>query len=184
MSPLARAGAFLTGAIAVVAGLGSGNAWLNGHFKSSIVYFMGLVILALAGVIVAVLAFHSLAGRYRQWHWFLYISIQVFTILLISTLLSLLTTTKFTNYFMAYFFVFIAVIPILGLLYQLDKVNNKSCPMCCERIKSRARICHHCGSRLASAGWPPFRPRLAAKPPGRLERTLSRPFRRRRQWQP
>jgi hypothetical protein len=157
LSP-AKAAAFVTGSLAVATALGSGVAWLNDRFSPAVLYFVGLTIFCFgAFAIVGFLAFGRLASYYKLRHFFLYAGAQMVLALLVFKILGAYRTETFTNYFMAYFFVFAGVVPILGLSYQLDRENHKECPMCCERIRAKARICRHCGSQVPAKSYRPRR---------------------------
>ena len=42
----------------------------------------------------------------------------------------------------------VAVVTLTWFFYQLGKVLHRDCPICWERIKSRASKCRHCGSAV------------------------------------
>jgi hypothetical protein len=144
----ARVGAFLTGAVGVVAGFVSGTKWIYAHASPELAYVVALMTLVVAAGIVGFLALWRLSERYKLRHWWSYVGVQLVALPLIWGLVNWLTSPKDTFYVMAWVFVAFAVAPISWLSYQLDNANHKQCPMCCERIKARARICRHCGSRI------------------------------------
>jgi hypothetical protein len=144
----ARAVTFLSGALGAVATLGSGTAWLYANVPASVVYLVALIFLGMMALTTSVLAFRSLAGRYKLSQWWLYILAEAAVISLAWLIARSLSSTTVTEYVMAYVFVGVSVIPVFWLSFQLDNVNHKECAMCCERIKARARVCRHCGSQL------------------------------------
>lgn len=89
-----------------------------------------------------------LAGHYRMWHYALYIGVLALAMVLNSEIVSPRTSSEIGDYITAYVYASLAAIPIFWLLYQLDRQSHRECPMCCERIKARARICRYCGSPI------------------------------------
>lgn len=143
-----KAAAAVSSAAGAVAAVGSGTVWLKGHVPGAVVYTIAVSVTALATATTGWLAFRSLKGHYKLRHWWLYVGTEATLMAAIWTAVSWRASATTTQYVMAYVYVALFAIPIVALLYQLDSVNHKECPMCCERIKARARICRYCGSTL------------------------------------
>jgi hypothetical protein len=133
--------------IGVVAGVGSGIAWVHENASSGLIYGVAFVALAVSELYVGWLVFGPLKRHYKRWHWRLFIGVQLAASILIFGLVSWRASTRVTDYVLACVFVALGAIPIFGLSYQLDRDTHKQCLMCCERIKAGARICRFCGSR-------------------------------------
>lgn len=167
---LARAGTFLASAIGVIGGIGTGTAWLETNVSHRAAHLAALITLIVTAGIVQLLALprrgnrrrgsppatteitrHGrwpLAGHYKLWHYWLYIGVLALAMVINAQLVSPSTSNGLGDYVTAYLYVSLAAFPIFWLLYQLDMQNHRECPMCCERIKSRAHICRYCGSQM------------------------------------
>lgn len=162
----AKAGAFVTSAVGVVGGIGTSTAWLKANVSPRAAHLAALGILIVSAGIVALLALplwrsappaseitsHGRwpsAGHYKLWHWLVFTGVLALAMLSNAEFISPRTSGNVADYITAYFYVSLAAIPIFWLLYQRDKEAHRECPMCCERIKARARICRYCGSRMS-----------------------------------
>lgn len=150
----ARIWAASTGGVAIVGTVGSGLGWVNGHVSAVWAFAIATVLGGISMYVIAriVLGKGRVAQRYKYWHFWLFLLVEVITLGVVAALLPPYTTERQWDFSMAFALAAFAIAPLLLLSYQVDDTNHKQCSMCCERIKEPARVCRHCGSRQDEEG--------------------------------
>jgi hypothetical protein len=131
---------FICALVALIAGLGSGMAWVNGHASPIVVGLIGALLCFWGlGVVALLTGVGERLGTVGTTWALLPLGVALFFGV------TFVADKGAVGYALGYLYIAAAAIPLFWWAYRSDKANHKPCPDCCERIKGDARICRYCG---------------------------------------
>lgn len=136
---MARLAATIASLVAAVAALGSAVNWLSDNLGDLSIAIAGITVAMTIAVAWLIVASETHNRRYEAY----------FVVTLAVAFLTGVFGDPDLQREIGFLVATAALLPVAVELYLRDRRSRTRCPDCCEEIRADARVCKHCGFRVA-----------------------------------